>query len=427
MVNFSHKRDFFNQGKYDFPWRIVCVILLVSFGPSFLLGGHAEGYAAVGVTGPKNDEIENIISRLGDPSYIVRNDAESELLKIGGPAIEPLKKLLTHRDSHEPDSEILLRATRLLILIERNEHARKIREFLNGSDNKCDLAGWSEFSKIVGSGKSARKLFVGMHESQSGLVSTIDQGKDAAEKSFQDVVKRSLRISSNSNASQAFGTLTSVLFVSTIKFESESGGPFASIRYSDVDLRRIQTVLKQPQMITFINSCRSKTQVKQLISHWLDSLADHDVQPIKVKLSIITAYRLKNKLGSVVKILSQRTLPSQTRVAAVQVVCQLGNDELVPTLAKLFDDQSMVGSYLPRFDDKTLVAKNSPESSTSRQLMEVKFCDLALATAIILRQKNLADFGYFASAWVGNELVPGQAGFLSDQERRAAFEQWNQQ
>ena len=450
MVTFSQPKIFCNEkGILDFPWKVVSAILLLGFGklcvPDFGCNGsnalaangsslpvsrpaacHTENQPEVSAAcsaQTRIDEINNAITRLGDPSYLVRNEAEAELLKIGGPAIEPLTSVLMHRDSRTPDNEIMLRASRLLILIKRAEHTRRIAEFLNGSDIDCKLAGWNEFSKIVGSDKIARKLFVAMHEAQPQLMSSIANGLDATEASFQDIVKQSLRSGSNSAASEAFGTLAAVLFTSSLTFESDSGQP-ATFQFSDFDLRKIQTVLNQTQMVARVESSPSKTPIKQLISHWIDAITDDQVQWANMKMSVIAQYRLKNKLDVVMAVLSRKTFPAQTRATAIEVVSQLGNEQLIPKLESLFSDDSEVGSYLARQTLNAPSKTNAIRAASNLRLINVKLCDLALATAIILGREDLRDFGFPPGAMVGNKLVLDQAGFLSERDRQFAFEKW---
>ena len=111
----------------------------------------------------------------------------------------------------------------------------------------------------------------------------------------------------------------------------------------------------------------------------------------------------------------------------MQVIGQLGNRNLVPQLEMYFKDSTSVGKSLARTVNLSPTADGAATRKTDRQLIEVRICDLALATAVILRQGKLTDFGFLPSASDGNQLVPDQAGFFSDQQRTTAFEKWNQQ
>ena len=52
---------------------------------------------------PSLEAINALIQQLGDEHYIVRDEAENELLKIGGPAIEPLRIATTMSGIDKPD------------------------------------------------------------------------------------------------------------------------------------------------------------------------------------------------------------------------------------------------------------------------------------------------------------------------------------
>jgi len=94
-----------------------------------------------------NERIKSLISQLGDADFIVRNEAEDALAKIGAPATTHLREILTHKDDSATDSEIRLRAVRLLIIIEREVIQQNMRDFLKGKSDKIHYPGWPDFSK----------------------------------------------------------------------------------------------------------------------------------------------------------------------------------------------------------------------------------------------------------------------------------------
>lgn len=372
------------------------------------------------------NEIVDIIARLGDPDYFVRQDAETQLLKIGGPAIEPLTRLLINRGIGLPDTEVQLRASRLLIRIQRSEQSRKIHEFLRGNTEQSGLAGWTQFSEIAGSDATARKLFVNMHDSEPEFLSTINGGLELTTASFQRTVKGSLQMGSRRNMMKSLGTLTSVLFLASITIDGESEQTVGRVRYSDGDLRKIGNVLNHPQMIAFVKRSGSNVQMERIISGWLDTLATDEMPAIAVKLSAITGYQLTNQVDWLLSILNHPSLPNQTRVAAIEAISQLGDEKLAPKIEALFNDNSVIGSYVARHENKTLKPNRSRPVPGKPQLMHVQFRDLALITAIRLLRKDPSDFGFSPEAMPNHRLVINQAGFLTDQERNIAFRKWHQ-
>lgn len=451
MASYSVKRRFSNQLESfcsnGFRTTILvpatCMVIMACLGDVVFFAGDAAASClapdfgeqtirqiADRSSGDADDvSIEKLIAQLGDSHYMVRDEAESKLLKIGGPAIARLRRATTHRDDRQPDSEIRLRATRLLILIERKEHNRQIREFLEGNGSDLNFSGWPEFSTIAGSDRVARKLFVDMHQAQPDLMATLKKDKNSVEEAYQNVSKRSLRSNTYTNATQTIGTLTAMLFVSTLEFSSEENQSQSRISVGDADVRRIQIVLTQPPMITFVNRSGNQAQIGRLVSNWLGTLPNDENASIVVQLSVIGAYQLTDQLNSVTSFAKNRRLPPPTRITAIDIFGNLADKDDAAKLQSLLDDRTVVGNYLPRIGIAT--AKRSdggtPSFSKNRpRLMQVQIRDLALATSIKLTQLDPGDFGFDRKCFSGDNLIRNYAGFFSQEDRKSSFDKWAQ-
>ena len=386
-------------------------------------------------------EIKELITQLGAADHLARNESQERLLEIGEPAIGPLQAVLNFEDSTIVlDNEVRLRATRLLVLIRRKTHKRKLAEFLDGTSEDIDLDGWADFRKIAGDKTRSRKLFVKLHQSRSQLLKAPTSGKDGkdgkqskldTENELHKTIGSRLRLSSNGNAESVIGNLGAVLFAASRKTKWDPDSPASAPRVLVTDNKRIQNVLVQPQMIATLQSHSAESEFKSLISHWLDSLQrepDAD-KHIATTISVIDAYQLSEKNDLTLRFALDRKLPARLRSSAIGILSRVGTADISPKLTPLLDDSTVVGSHILKRELSNEKPTQNADPKANRdvtdELVEVQIRDLALATAIILQDNAPAEFGFHASAVGEEKLVINQAGFLSEKERAAAFSKWN--
>ena len=377
-------------------------------------------------------EIKELITQLGAADHLARNESQERLLEIGEPAIAQLQAVLNFEDSTIVlDNEVRLRATRLLVLIRREAHKRKLAEFLDGTSKDIDLDGWADFRKIAGDQAPARKLFIKLHQSRSQLLKAPTLGKLNTENELHKTIGSRLRWSSNGSAESIIGDLGAVLFAASRKTKWDSDSPASAPRVLVTDNKRIQTILVQPQMIATLQSHSAESEFKSLISLWLDSLQrepDAD-KHIATTISVIDAYQLSGKNDLTLRFALDRKLPARLRSSAIEILSHVGSADISPKLVPLLDDSTVVGNHILKHDisneKPNQNADPKPNRDNASELVEVQIRDLALATSIILQDDSPAEFGFHASALNQKKLVMNQAGFLSEKERAAAFSKWN--
>ena len=453
----SCQADFFHPSKHD--WNSLCQpksrisvrsYLIAFFLPmgclihSAFFAGSIDACCFVAQREhPKQTdsalEIETInalIQQLGDNHYIVRDEAESELLKIGGPAIEPLRNATTLSGTEAPDGEIQLRATRLLILIEREDRERGIRLFLEGKDTDLELAGWGEFSKTLEPNRQSRRIFVDMYQAQPKLFAAIKKGKRELETVYQFVSKRSLRSNSNSNATQSAGTMNALMFVAALQFSKTTDSQeLERISISQNDLRRLRDVVTQSQMVTYVNNCGNRKRIEKIISKWLAAIPDGDAESVGTQLAVIKAYDMNSQTDTVIQFAADQKLPTQTRVKAIEIIASLGVASQLPKLDTLLQEATVVGSYLPQIPLEDISNSGEPNfqklptktPDEAPQLMQVQIRDLSLIAAIKISGQDVAEYGFQPKCFSRNRFVRNLAGFYSQTSREEAFKTWNEQ
>ena len=146
--------------------------------------GHSEETkpAAETAAAPVDESaVEGLVRQLGDDSFARREEATSELIKIGVPARPALK-----RGVGKSDPEIRFRCQRILTTIAYNERFGQLEAFADDVDGKLGLTlpGWERFSKVVGTDKASRRLFVEMQRAEAAIFDKIDSDPKAASDLF---------------------------------------------------------------------------------------------------------------------------------------------------------------------------------------------------------------------------------------------------
>ena len=107
-----------------------------------------------------------LIQRLGDPSFLVRERATRDLTARGAQVQKELERALLN-----PDLEIRMRAHRILIKSLESAFAAKLEAFIS-------LPGWKQYRKSIGNDRNARKLFAEMVRRESELLTALENGKE---------------------------------------------------------------------------------------------------------------------------------------------------------------------------------------------------------------------------------------------------------
>ncbi len=386
------------------------------------------------------ERIKQLIIRLGDSDHLVRTKSQEQLLKIGEPAVGPLQAVLNFEDSSiAPDNEIRLRATRLLILIQREVRERKLAEFLDGTRDGIELHGWIDFRNLLGNEEQARRLFIKLHEARSDLLRAPLDGKLKTENELHQSIVSEIRLSTNGNAESVVDKLSAVLFAASRKTHWDTDKLASAPSVIASDTKRIHRVLMQPHMIKTINGHSTGAEIKILISHWIDSLQvqSGDTKQSKLaknyatSISVIDAYQIGDKSELVLKYALDTKLSSHTRSLALATLSRIGTTETIPKLAPLLSDSTVVGTYVltgpfqASATSKPGSVNKASARSDIRPLLEVQIRDLALAASTILKGSSPDQFGFHPQAMSEGKLVVNQTGFLTDADRGEAIIRWN--
>jgi hypothetical protein len=123
--------------------------------------------AAAGAEGPPAAEL---VRRLGDPSFAVREEAAASLGRLGRGAVAALEQGLK-----ASDPEVRRRCNELLPLARRSDLDIQLDGFVAGALPKTPWPGWKRFSELAGSDVSARRFFAELYRADRPLLELLEK------------------------------------------------------------------------------------------------------------------------------------------------------------------------------------------------------------------------------------------------------------
>jgi hypothetical protein len=361
----------------------------------------------------------NLVTKLGDDVFAVRENASNRLVQKG---IAAKPQLLAALDS--PDAEVRFRAKHILAEVVEVDFQKRLSAFSADVDGKLDLSmpGWTAYKQMVGSDRTARDLFVEMQQAEGPLLEAYEQGpKQAAEKlraqiaAEPNVVNRAAAIAAMrvrrmlptlpQNSTSSLGSILAWLFVA---------GDDAVPLSDDITGR----VVMLPQNVVFQEAAQPNIKqadprgevCRKILGRWVA----REINPVFAGFNFSHAYQfnLKEGLGPAVAVLKTtgQAASSDARLQAMAmfIVSRFGNKEHIALLEPFLDDPRVC------FD-----------SGGPNQPVKTEIRDIALLNTIKLAGQDPKQFGF--DRWQDNDQLTlnlNPIGFRGDEERDAAFKKW---
>lgn len=384
-------------------WLVLVAVFVVPTGSVELLFAAPPPAADLSGLEPKQ-----LIERLGDRSFAIREASTTRLAELGLECRPHLSAGLKNADP-----EIRRRCRLILSDVLDAELAVKIARFKADVDGKHehDIPGWARFQEIVGSDPAARKLFTTMLQEEFALLEATS--RDA--KTMAAVLRTRIR--------QLYRGLTAR--IPTQRFPISSGSVatvlFATTELGDqlpTDLATSNLLTSISQQAAFTKELRGgdfKEPARKLFGLWLQlpTGSMNDLQKVRLAIS----YELKaSGLRLSVRLLNAKAPQPRTQAACIEAVARLGGRDCAALLAPLLEDKSVCSAR-----------------TVGNKRFEIQVRDVALAWLIFLAEQDHGKFD-FASAkkWFDSfkktKMPPlNYAHFVWDkpEDRDRAIEKWN--
>jgi hypothetical protein len=343
------------------------------------------------------DTPAELVQRLADPSFAVRERAATALLRMGRTAEPALRAGLS-----DADAEVRRRCRELLDEVLRADRAERIKAFLDGKDDPKSpfLPGWPRFARLAGSGRGARAAYVALYRHDAEFL-------EAAEGASRDAAGRlATRAAAVGSALLAAGKddaplaeVTLLLFVALddrMKPEPAAIGGLATA----LDVLSHRPELRK----AFLEDEPSRTLLMTFLRRRVSGTSPER------GLELAGALGLKDAVEWAVGVALDKAASGAVRGRALLTLGQVGSRAVVPRLGPLLEDETPVG-------DRKL----------GNTMLHAQVRDVALAVVSRLSGAEVADFGFpYLQAVPGIKDPPAPAclGFATPAERQTAFGKW---
>jgi len=364
----------------------------------------APSAARNGPSGAGEDaRIAQLIRQLGDPEYMVRQEAARQLEEIGPAGKEPLVEALKH-----PDAEVRLRAQRILINVLEADFEARLEAFSNdiNSSHSYDLPCWDPFRKLAGDSAAARLLFADAVRHESVLLETVAQDpQQAADAMLQrcDALiashsrSRAGRLGVRPNRPIPTGRMVALLLASCCH----------DLAANEAVGMKVSQLFHQSRMINEIPASDDGHPLRRLLGAWVERTAETGLAFQSVWLAM--RFQLKEGLAPAASLLKRGEHQPYVRQMVILAIGKLGGKEHVSALEPLLKDTSSCNP--------------NPDEAKTPYRCEIR--DVALCAIMHLHDRNPKDFGFEKIQNHPQTLFnQNSMGFDSDQQRAAAVAKW---
>ena len=341
---------------------------------------------------------EELVARLGAPSYRVREKAARELVEIGYPAKDAV--LAGQKSS---DSEINDRCTKLYPIIWRADLEKRVQKFLDDPDGAIpeDLPGAARWLKITGESKESRRLYATTIRTFPEQLLEVELRPTR----LKDVYFDHLR-----------GRMYGVGAGRTVPNEAEvllflflgAAGEVRPTSQPGITSTYIYAFLNSPALVTQLTADPPAIPVRKLYAGWLEK----ERYSIALRRGIDVAAQNKvHECGpAILKIAADPATTPVLRATALLGIGKLGTKDNLPALAPFLKEELQVAATVINGERGT-----------------VQMRDVAMAAAIQLAGQSTADFGFERRPPSGLSTVSYiYYAFTTDEKRAAAHAKWKE-
>ncbi|MBX3436418.1 MAG: hypothetical protein KF861_02935 [Planctomycetaceae bacterium] len=382
-----------------------------------------------GSASSRSTQVQRLVDDLGAASYSRREQAATQLKRIGGTALPFLRDAAAHQDL-----EVRYRARKLFDVIEQVERQKILTEFLNSGrlEQGSGLPGWDRFAEIVGADAPARELFAAMYQAEPQMMSQSDRGGPELRSLVESRVSRLRASRQPTDASRVSPPATAALLFVMLDSNLNISGAAHETMAAAIRQRSIQEALAAP----------GDTAIRRLISFWI---AEAEEVPASQRVDIAMLYDLETGVAPSLQMIRSAAKGSHLQNAIFSIAKLGGPAHLVDLRPLLTDNtplseretntgvsiETQVWDVRRQLNDWQSLSLDEIEALTSTEPRRAKIAfsaqvrDVALAAMIYLIGQNPRDYGFTELQPHGKYLYsPNTVGFDSDERRQRAFRQW---
>ena len=377
------------------PFNIV--ILLVSLSAITIQNPIVVADEAATVQKRISDSLQTLKSA----DFQSRLRAVADLSRIGQPAAAPVREALKSATGEE--RQLL---ERVLRAVSKNTFASRLEELQKTQSPKLatGMPEWKRFSTVVGKGDAEIRYFARLMASEPELFTVAADAMEDAQ------AGRSLSILLEKRANQLMQTTVQGR-VTPESFDTDSYAALLLLAGNErIRLRRNTSTVLSAMLRLLARPGFRKVHNHSRVLRLAGSYFQRGQIGVSTPLEVARQLKMPEGLALARAVLGRSNLRGLDGFHAMLLIRDMGDKSDLPLLESIFDNRDPL--FLNR--DLNFASYNG---------------DLALAVAILLRDRNPADFGFPGTKRPASEyrLVTETTGFTDEESRAAARKRYREQ
>lgn len=353
------------------------------------------------------ERAHELVEKLADPSFKVREVASDELEKLGAAAVDALRKGLKHSDA-----EVNERCRKLLPQALDFHLQEQIDKYLAKPDGPIpdDLPGLKRWIKVTGSSKESREMYASVVREHRRLLIDIEANPDQATQKYQsfvaDVYSRA-RVGTVNTRRDAITNSEMFLFffLGGDPLCRKGTTPTGTIPYSQA-----LQFLNGTQAQDMLTGASASASFKKLFLSWLEQ--ERYLSLVRRGFQLAATANLKEAGPIAIKLaLDKTTIPTARSYALLGAARLLGPED-IKKLEPLMEDKTVIG--------RIAIANADPVTTEMR--------DIALGLAVQATGQKMADYGFDRFAELASPALTASYTYygMTEKKREEAFQKWKE-
>ena len=361
------------------------LLLLIGLSFAFVLPTAAS----------ESDELERLVTQLGDERFHIRQKAAERLARLGPVALQALQA-----GGRNVDREIRYQCQRLLGAMREQEQHQEIESFLKHYDpsRSYRLEGWTIVRERIGDSPEARSLYIMMRQEERGILAALDREPQHVTEALTlrlPMLDQQFQMAPQESPVGTTATLLLVLGDDRFRYHAAAG-------------ILLINQCQQPRFRTAIGPTAPESPLRKITGDWMRRNVD-DSHAVNV-IMLAMAHDFKEGLVAAERLMRRNTVQPWLRHYAIMATAKLGDPaQHAPWLEPHLTDATQ---FVEWTDDKKVTYRTQVRDS-------------ALAGLLYLHKQDPRSFGFErAEKSLSNAFNPGALGFENDQKRAQALEKW---
>lgn len=347
-----------------------------------------------------------LVQRLGDSSFKVRESVSDQLVKLGAAAVDALRKGLTH-----PDAEVSERCRKLLPQALDFHLQEQIDKFLAKPDGPIpeDLPGLKRWLKTTGSSKESRELYAQMVKDNRRLLIEVEANPDLATQKYQafaaEIYNRA-RVGTVDARRELITRSEMVVFFFLGGDPNcrKGSSPTGTVPY----IQALQFI-NGTQASDLLTGAGASPAFQKIFLAWLEQ--ERYLSLVRTGFQLAVRANLKEAGPIAIKIaLDKTTVPSARSYAMLSAAKLFGPDD-IKKLDTIMDDKTVVG-----------------RTTLNGEVMTTELRDIALGISVQATGQKMADYGFdrFRDSSSPGLITSYLYYAQSEKKREEAFQKWKE-